>query len=106
MIPLEAFGFVGLAMGTGVAIGLLVRARRDIAETKELIETVNGRSLAILAELSEGRRIRETIPEGERTAREQAYVDALEETEAVGTAHEVVEDEELTARGEPPQGPV
>ena len=80
-----AFGFLGLTAGIIVCLVLLFRTHTEVVATKALVETVNGRSLAILAELTEGRRIRKDVPEANRTPREQAYVDLLDRTEREGT---------------------
>jgi hypothetical protein len=69
------------------------------------VETVNGRSLGILAELNEGRRIRRDIPAEQQTVRERAYVSLLEQVEREGSAHEVAEDVALDLQGKLGSGP-
>lgn len=64
------------ALVTSVAV--LVSAwsnRRRLGDLKREVKTSNGLTLAALADRAEGRRIDEDIPEGDRTASEQRYVD-------------------------------
>lgn len=105
MNGLEAFGLVGIGAGVLVCIFLVRQTKQDVRDTKALVETVNGRSLAILGELTEGRRIRDNILPTDRTAREQDYVDFLERVEAEGTAHEMEEDVALIEEGKETKGP-
>lgn len=105
MNGLEAWGLGGIGAGVLVCLFLIWRTHADVKQTKMLVETVNGRSLAILSELAEGRRIRDAVPKQKRTAREQDYVDFLERVEKEGTAHEVEEDVALADKGEETKGP-
>jgi hypothetical protein len=83
----------------------IIRNGSRIKKMDEKVATANGRSLGVLAELNEGRRIRRDIPPEQRTVREQAYVNLLEQIERDGSTHERDEDQTLKEAGQQGQGP-
>jgi hypothetical protein len=83
----------------------IVRNGKVIKGVDRKVDTVNGRSLGILAELNEGRRIRHDIVPEQRTVREQSYVNLLEQVERDGSVHEMEEDVALGKKGQQGQGP-
>jgi len=102
--------FTGIA-AIVTALALLVTATgtvlngRKIKRMDQKVTTVNGRSLGILAELMEARRIRDDIVPEKRTVREQSYVNLLEQVEREGSEHEKIEDISLLQQGRRGEGP-
>jgi len=72
-----------LLTAIAVIIGFAGIARRADKLDKSLdrvhseVKTGNGKTIAMLADATEGRRVRSDVPVGERTESEQHYVDSL-----------------------------
>lgn len=57
----------------------VLRNTKSIKQVHSEVKTANGITLAALADRTEGRRIKETIPHDDRTPSETGYVDMLRE---------------------------
>lgn len=101
MLPFAlAFGFV-----LGAGVGLLLVMLTLMKATRRAVATMNDRSVGVLAELAEGRRIEAEVPYLERTIREQLYVAQLRDAEAHGSKVEQGKDDDLREAGSPEEGP-
>jgi hypothetical protein len=103
-IPSTITALTGLVAAVA-AMWSVIHNGKTLKQVDSRVETVNGRSIGILAELAEGRRIRRDIPSEQQTVREMAYVTLLEKVEREGSTHEVAEDAKLNAQGQLGEGP-
>lgn len=84
----DLFGVAAIIAAIGTSISSVIAAmnKRQLTKVHEEIKVGNGKTMAVLAELSEGRRIRREIPQEERTEEESEYVASLEVAEAEARA--------------------
>jgi len=74
-------GIGQLLTGVGILLTAIISARthKAVAEVRTEVQTINGRSLAQLADATEGRRIEADVAIADRTESDQHYVDHLNE---------------------------
>lgn len=73
LTPITVFGCTVLTLrGQG-------KLRAQVTDVKQQVETANGKSLGVLADSAEGRRILADVAKDDRTTSEQGYVDRLKD---------------------------
>lgn len=84
MIASLIFAIAGLLTSvTGLIV--VLDARRKIGAVHGEVSTLNGKTIGVLADNAEGRRILETIPLDKQTSHDKAYIEALSDRDKQGT---------------------